>query len=167
MAQLRAVLAILRIDPDGFRIDGNGAADRDRDVEQAALVGLLYGLFDGQLRQAIAAGARDDAVRVALSSSRILGGRNQIEQAGFDAQRLQDRINVLAEGSTAQPVPVLLDAAAHAAAAAEALLLLTRDPHGADSETHWQTALADLAGAYHLANDEHAGQANIRTQPLR
>ncbi|WP_157171870.1 hypothetical protein [Nocardia higoensis] len=156
IAQLRAVLAILRVDTSGSVGSHRGPAD-----EQADLVGLLHRVISGELRQVMADehGVAPGGVPAALDE-------NPTEQACFEARLLHDRIGVLAGTAVADPAPALLDAAVRSAHATAALLALSRRPGGAAAEERWQRALDDLGEAYHLINDEYIGRANSVTAPM-
>ncbi|MET8778702.1 hypothetical protein AB0H49_31395 [Nocardia sp. NPDC050713] len=147
IAQLRAVLAILHIDPDA--VDPPFDGPRDAAAERALLVGLLRHVVGGEPRHAIPV-AEDPAERMCA-----------------DAAELHDRIGAMAEDATAEPAPVLLAAATRSADATTALLELSRNPAGSDSEIRWRRALTDLGQAYHLLNDEYVGRSNTTTAPLR
>lgn len=166
IAQLRAVLSILRVDPDevGARLGDTGL--RGPNTERAMLVGLLHRVASSELRQVITTTEDDEAAKAAAVSAQPADGENATEQVRFDAQWLHDRIGALAAGITVDPVPVLLDAAARSTDAAEALLLLSRNPRGGDAEARWERALDDLGWAYHLINDERVGRSNTTTAPL-
>ncbi|MFR9752522.1 hypothetical protein ACL02S_16010 [Nocardia sp. 004] len=167
IAQLQAVLSILRIDPDVVGVRSGDPAPRDPNTERMLLAGLLHRVAGSALRQIVTSATDDEAVVRAVTMSTVpLRGENPTEQVLFDAHWLHDRIGTLAECATVDPVPVLLDAAARAVAAAEALLLLSRNPRGDDADTRWEWALDDLGHAYHLINDERVGRSNTVTAPL-
>lgn len=156
IAQLRAVLAILRVDTSGAVAAHRGPAE-----EQADLVGLLHRVIAGELWQTMAAD------QISTPGGGLPGlVENPTEQACFAARLLHDQIGVLASAAVADPAPALLDAAARSAHAAAALLALSRRPEGAVAEEWWQRALDDLGEAYHLTNDEYVGRANIVTAPM-
>ncbi|WP_069166757.1 hypothetical protein [Nocardia altamirensis] len=165
IAQLRAILAVLHIDPGD--IDALAYTDTDNDpaVERAKLAALLQCVFSSELRSAVTNTADQHELArrwTAASTQRALDGENATEQAHFDAHWLHNRIDALAPRHTSDQAPVLLDAAARAAEAAQVLLSLSGNPHGDGTESLWQTALDDLASAFHLINDEH----NAITQPI-
>ncbi|MBF6340776.1 hypothetical protein IU450_33505 [Nocardia abscessus] len=167
IAQLRAVLSILRVDPDevGARLGDLGL--RGPDAERVLLVGLLHRIASSELRQVVTTTMDDtEAARAAAMSTLPVNGENPTEQVRFDAHWLHDRIGALAAGTTVDPVPVLLDAAARSTDAAEVLLLLSRNPRGHDADSRWERALDDLGRAYHLINDERVGRSNTTTAPL-
>ncbi|WP_345495346.1 hypothetical protein [Nocardia callitridis] len=167
IAQLRAVLAILHVDPDRVGAHIPPDSDRGQATQQAVMVGLLHRLASAELRRVVTASASDrDTANAAVESEPVLGD-NPAEQACFDASLLQLRIGALAANTKVDPAPVLLDAAARAADAAGVLVRLSREPHGADAESRWQRVLEDLSAAYHLSNDEHVSAANVMTQPIR
>ncbi|WP_431950480.1 hypothetical protein [Nocardia lijiangensis] len=147
IAQLRAVLAILHIDPDA--LDPPFGSPRDATAERALLVGLLQHVVGGASRQAMTA-HEDPAERMCA-----------------DATELHDRIGAMAADATAEPAPALLAAAARSSDATAALLELSRNPAGGEAETRWLRALTDLGQAYHLLNDEYVGRSNTTTAPLR
>ncbi|QIS03541.1 hypothetical protein F5X71_15505 [Nocardia brasiliensis] len=164
IAQLRAILAVLNIDPgetDALVTDGIDPA-----VERAKLAALLQRVFSSELRSAVTnTPDQQELARrwTAASTQSALDGENATEQAHFDAHWLHNRIDALAPRHTSDQAPVLLDAAARAAEAAQVLLSLSSgNPHGDGTESLWQTALDDLASAFHLINDEH----NAITQPI-
>ncbi|BAD57179.1 hypothetical protein IU443_04935 [Nocardia farcinica] len=157
IAQLRAVLAILRVDPQE-----SVAAHRDPASEQAELVGLLHRVVSGELRQVLTA----DPAHPLAEVGAVLD-ESPTEQVCFEACLLHDHIDALAGAATADPAPVLLDAAARSADAAAALLALSRRPAGELADGWWQRALTDLGEAYHLINDEYVGRSNTVTAPLR
>ena len=168
IAQLRAVLAILHVDPDRVGAHIHLDTGVGQAAEQVMLVGLLHRLASTELRRVITASMSEgDAARATAVSTRPLNGENPTDQPIFDAHWLRQRIGALAATNAVDPAPVLLEAAARAADAAEALLRLSRDPHGAAAESHWQRILEDLSTAYHLSNDEHVDAANTMTQPLQ
>jgi hypothetical protein len=164
IAQLRAVLAILRVEADSA---GEHARESEMGAERAMLVGLLHRLASSELRRVITdTASEDEIVRATEASTISMDGENPTEQARFDAHWLHDRIEVLAAHTVTDPAPVLLDAAGRAAEAAEVLLALSRNPRSGDAENRWRTALDDLAAAYHMINDKHIEQANTTTQPI-
>ncbi|WP_067855556.1 hypothetical protein [Nocardia shimofusensis] len=156
IAQLRAVLAILRVDTSGAVAAHRGAAD-----EQADLVGLLHRVVSGELCRMMAEGHEPTP-----SGALARLGENPTEQACFEARLLHDQIGVLAGAAALDPAPVLLAAAARSAHATAALLAVSRGPHGAMAEEWWRRALDDLGEAYHLANDEYIDRANSVTAPM-
>ncbi|MFC8528806.1 hypothetical protein [Nocardia sp. NPDC057227] len=167
MAQLRAVLAVLNVEPDQPGV--LRPVDPDHGVEQAKLAGLVHRVLGDEVRRVI--GTADDADQRERRWSAAAGGlpptaEVTAERARFDARQLSNRIEVLAADAAAEPVPVLLDAAARAADAAAVLVQLSRHPLGAETETLWRAALDDLAAAYHLINDEHEELAATATRPL-
>ena len=156
IAQLRAVLAILRVDTSGVVAAHRGPAD-----EQADLVGLLHRVISGELWQVMAVD------QIPAPGGGLTGlDENPTEQACFEARLLHDQIGVLAGAAVAAPAPVLLDAAARSAHATAALLALSRRPEGAVAEEWWLRALDDLGEAYHLINDEYVGRAITVTTPM-
>lgn len=155
IAQLRAVLAILRVDTSGAVAAHRGPAD-----EQADLVGLLHRVVSGELCRMMAEGQGTPPGALAAL------GENPAEQACFEARLLHDQIGVLAGTAVADPAPALLAAAARSAHATAALLALSRRPQGAMSEEWWLRALDDLGEAYHLTNDEYIDRANSVTAPM-
>lgn len=166
IAQLRAVLAILHIDPVEIgEPDSTGL--RGPDSERSLLVGLLYHALGGEMRQVLAtATTSDEVARAAAMSARQAPYANACVQAGVDARRLRDRIEALAAETTVDPAPILLDAAARSADATETLLALSRNPGDGDAESRWRQALDDLGQAYHLINDEYVERTNATTAPL-
>jgi hypothetical protein len=166
IAQLRAVLAILRIDPAEIGGQDHGAGFRGPVSERSLLVGLLYRAASGELRRVLTM-TEGGGAHSAAPSTRQIDGENASEQAGFDARWLRDRIEALAAETTIDPAPILLDAAARSADATEALLSLSRNPGDGDAESRWQQALDDLGRAYHLINDEYVERTNATTAPLR
>ncbi|WP_028479869.1 hypothetical protein [Nocardia sp. CNY236] len=167
IAQLRAVLSILRIDPSTVDMWANDRVLHGPNVDRVLLAGLLHRVASSELRQAVTSTMNDEqAARVAAVSLRKVDGVDPMEQVRFDARWLHDQIGALAAGRTVDPVPALLDAAARAAEAAEALLVLTRNPRGNDADTRWVQALDDLGRAYHRINDERVGHSNSTTAPL-
>jgi hypothetical protein len=168
IAQLRAVLAILHIDPAEIGAKSSDAAPRGQGSERAVLVGLLHRTVSDELRRVITATMTDDEIaHAATMSIQPVRGENACEQADFDARWLRDRIEALAVDMTVDPAPVLLDAAARSTDAAAALLSLSRHPGNVDAEARWQRALTDLGQAYHLINDEYVGRTNEITAPLK
>ncbi|WP_454197607.1 hypothetical protein [Nocardia sp. Marseille-Q1738] len=167
IAQLRAVLSILRVDPDEVGAQLGDTGLRGPNAERVLLVGLLHRVASSELRQVITTTMDEEgAARAAAVSTRPVDGENPTEQARFDAHWLHDRIGALAAGTTVEPVPVLLDAAARSTDAAEALLQLSHNPRGYEAEIRWERALDDLGRAYHLINDERVGRSNTTTAPL-
>ncbi|MEU7766647.1 hypothetical protein AB0B25_16150 [Nocardia sp. NPDC049190] len=167
IAQLRAVLSILRVDPDAVGVRLGQAGMRGPHAERAMLVGLLHRVASSELREVVTTTMDDaEAAMAAAASALSVNGENSTEQARFDARWLHERIGVLAAGTTVEPVPVLLDAAARSTDAAEALLQLSRNPRGGAADARWQRALDDLGHAYHLINDERVGRSNTTTAPL-
>ncbi|MFD0366275.1 hypothetical protein ACFQZZ_32980 [Nocardia sp. GCM10030253] len=168
IAQLRAVLAILRIDPAEIGAQDGGRGFPGPVSERSLLVGLLYRAVSGELRRVLTTSMTEDEVaHTAAMSTRPVNGENACEQAGFDARWLRDRIDALAAETTVDPAPILLDAAARSADATEALLSLSRNPGDGDAESRWLQALDDLGQAYHLINDEYVERSNATTAPLR
>ncbi|MGV9616490.1 hypothetical protein [Nocardia xishanensis] len=147
IAQLRAVLAILRIDPD--KADPPFDGPRDATTQRALLVGLLQHVVGGESPRANFA-HEDPAERMCA-----------------DAVELHDRIDAMAADAIVEPAPALLAAAVRSADATAALLELSRNPVGSEAEMRWQRALTDLGQAYHLLNDEYVGRSNTTTAPLR
>ncbi|WP_431969672.1 hypothetical protein [Nocardia sp. bgisy134] len=148
IAQLRAVLAILHVDPDN-NLDPPFDGPRDVTAERALLVGLLQHVVGGESGQVNT--AHEDAA----------------ERMCADAVELHDRIDAMAADATAEPAPALLAAAVRSADATAALLELSRSPVGGEAESRWRRALTDLGQAYHLLNDEYVGRSNTQTAPLR
>ncbi|MBF6229235.1 hypothetical protein IU470_29610 [Nocardia abscessus] len=164
---MRAVLSILRVDPDEVGAQLGDTGLRGPDAERVLLVGLLHRIASSELREVVTTMMDDtEAARAAARSTLPVNGENPTEQVRFDAHWLHDRIGALAAGTTVDPVPVLLDAAARSTDAAEVLLLLSRNPRGHDADTRWERALDDLGRAYHLINDERVGRSNTTTAPL-
>lgn len=167
MAQLRAVLAVLNVEPEA---QGElRPVDPDLGVEQAKLAGLVHRVLGDEVRRVVTAAADDDQrARRWTAAAGELSPADEVtaERAGFDARHLSNRMEVLAGRAVAEPAPVLLDAAARAADAAAVLVQLSRHPIGADTEALWRAALDDLAAAYHLINDEHEVLAATSTQPI-
>ncbi|RBO93606.1 hypothetical protein DFR74_10222 [Nocardia puris] len=145
IAQLRAVLAILHIQPEPWP---DPARPLDPAAEHARLLDMVHRVVTGELQRAAVPGRSTD-------------------QARTDARWLHDRIDALAEDATVDPAPVLLDAAARSAGATEVLLTLTGNPAGGEADSYWRRALTDLGHAYHLINDEYVGRSNTTTAPLR
>jgi hypothetical protein len=166
IAQLRAVLAILDGDMSTASIEGEIIVGRDPALVQAELTGLLHHIVSTELRRAImsAPDAREFSRRWSAASAAPGDAADETgtDQAQFDVHWLRHRIDAVAAAGCTDPVPILLDAAGRALVATEALLALTRRPLSPDADSRWQLVLDNLAGAYHLINDERTGHATTQ-----